>query len=61
MKSTSSEHYRKFSTALHKVLQVSKADIDQMLADEKRANEGKLKRRPKPKSSASDHASRAKD
>jgi hypothetical protein len=56
-----SEHYQRFSSALHRVLQVSKTDLNQMLADEKCANAGKPKRGPKPKnSSASGHASRAK-
>jgi hypothetical protein len=64
MKSTriASEHYARFSSALRMVLQVSKTDLNQMLADEKRANAGKPKRGPKPKrSSASVRASHAKD
>jgi len=57
-----SEHLARFSNALGTVLQVSKTDLSRMLADEKRANAGKLKPGPKPKhSSASGHASRAKD
>jgi hypothetical protein len=63
MKSTriALEHFARFSSALRRVLQVSKSDLNQMLADEKRANAGKPKRGPKPKhSSASGHASRAK-
>jgi hypothetical protein len=38
-----------FEGALRKVLRVSKDDLNQMLADEKKANEGKPKRGPKPK------------
>jgi hypothetical protein len=38
-----------FESALRKVLRVSKTDLNQMLADEKKANEGKPKRGPKPK------------
>jgi len=63
MKSTrnQSESYARFSSALRRVLQVSKTDLNQMLADEKRANAGKPKRGPKPKhSSASGHVSRVK-
>ena len=47
---------QRFNTALRSVLQVSKADMQQMLEDEKRANAGKLKPGPKPKTSASGHA-----
>jgi uncharacterized protein (DUF4415 family) len=42
---------------LSKVLQVSKADLNEMIAEEKRANAGKPKRGPKPKTSASDRVS----
>jgi len=38
-----------FESALRKVLRVSKSDLNQMLADEKKANEGKPKRGPKPR------------
>jgi len=62
MKSTQSPEYQRFTGALRRVLQVSKADLNRMLADEKLANAGKLKRGPKPKhSSASVHASNDKD
>jgi hypothetical protein len=37
-----------FENALKQVLQVSKSDLNQMLADEKKANQGKPKRGPKP-------------
>ena len=47
---------QRFEGALKSVLQVSKNDLNQMLADEKRANAGKPKRGPKPKTSASGHA-----
>jgi hypothetical protein len=48
---------QRFNSALRSVLQVSKADMNRMLADEKQANAGKPKRGPKPKISASGHAS----
>jgi hypothetical protein len=38
-----------FQSALRKVLRVSKSDLNQMLAEEKKAREGKPKRGPKPK------------
>jgi hypothetical protein len=63
MKSTriASEHYARFSSALRRVLQVSKTDLNRMLADEKLAKVGKPKPGPKPKrSSVSGHASRVK-
>jgi hypothetical protein len=44
---------KRFNDALRSVLQVSKSDLNQMLADEKIANAGKLKPGPKPKTSAS--------
>ena len=47
---------QRFNDALRSVLQVSKNDLNQMLADEKRVNAGKLKPGPKPKTSASGHA-----
>jgi hypothetical protein len=54
---TSPEHAR-FQNALRSVLQVSKADLNRMLAEEKAVNQGKPKRGPKPKHSlASDHVS----
>jgi hypothetical protein len=61
-KPKTSENYARFSSALSRVLQVSKDDLSRMLADEKRANAGKLKPGPKPKRSlASGHASRVED
>jgi hypothetical protein len=47
-KPKSVEHAR-FEQALRRVLRVSKSDLDQMLAEEKIANQGKPKRGPKPK------------
>jgi len=38
-----------FESALRQVLRVSKSDLNQMLADEKKAKQGKPKRGPKPK------------
>lgn len=46
---------QRFNEALRSVLSVSKRDMNQMLADERRAKEGKPKPGPKPKTSASDH------
>jgi hypothetical protein len=37
-----------FESALRRVLRVSKTDLNQMLAEEKKANEGKPKRGPNP-------------
>jgi hypothetical protein len=50
-----------FSLALRKVLQVSKLDLNRMLAEEKALNIGKVKRGPKPKTSSSAHASDSSD
>lgn len=52
-----SDEYTTFQNALRQVLTVSKADMNRMLAEEKAANAGKPKRGPKPKTSASGHAS----
>jgi len=41
--------YGQFQSALRSVLQVSKSDLNRMLAEEKIANRGKPKRGPKPK------------
>ncbi len=51
---------RRFEGALRSVLSVSKSDMQKMLEDEKRANAGKLKPGPKPKTSASGQASSGK-
>jgi hypothetical protein len=51
-----SAEYTRFDNAMRTILQVSKTDLNQMLAEEKTANAGKPKRGPKPKISASDHA-----
>jgi len=55
------DEYTTFQNALRSVLQVSKADLNRMLAEEKAANAGKPKRGPKPKSSASVPAVSGKD
>jgi hypothetical protein len=61
-KAKPSPEYARFTNALRGVLQVSKTDLNRMLAEEKAANQGKPKRGPKPKhSSASDHVSSDKD
>jgi hypothetical protein len=57
MKTKITPELARFKTALKRVLQVSKSDLNQMLADEKIANEGKPKRGPKPKHFSDDHAS----
>ncbi|HEY7097451.1 MAG TPA: hypothetical protein VH437_12050 [Terriglobales bacterium] len=57
MQAKNSANYERFTSALKKVLQVSKTDLNRMLEDERRANAGKPKRGPKPKSLASGHAS----
>jgi len=44
-----SAEYARFENALGRVLQVSKSDLNRMLAEEKIANQGKPKRGPKPK------------
>jgi len=51
--------FQRFDRAMRDILKVSKADLKQMLEEERIANAGKLKRGPKPKhsSSASGHAS----
>jgi hypothetical protein len=57
MKQPKSLEQQRFEGALRSVLQVSKSDMQKMLADEKIANACKPKRGPKPKTSASGHAS----
>jgi hypothetical protein len=52
LQKSASDEYMTFNRALRKVLQVSKSDLNRMLAEEKRANAGKLKRGPKPRSSS---------
>jgi len=55
---TPEQKFAGFQSALRKVLRVSKDDLNQMLATEKIANQGKPKRGPKPRhSSASGRAS----
>jgi hypothetical protein len=55
---TPKQKFARFQNALRSVLQVSKDDLNQRLADEKRRNHDKPKRGPKPRSSsASGHAS----
>ena len=59
---TKTTEFRVFENALRDVLHVSKADLNRMLADEKRMNEGKPKRGPKPKRpSTSGHGVSDKD
>jgi len=54
-----SPEYTRFDSAMKQILQVSKTDLNRMLAEEKAANAGKPKRGPKPK--ASDRAVSGKD
>ena len=61
MKSEPSPEMTRFNNALRQVMQVSKRDLDKMLADEKAAKSGKVKPGPKPKSSSSDHAADESD
>jgi hypothetical protein len=61
-KAKPSPEYTRFQSALRSVLQVSKSDLNQMLAEDKIANQGKPKRGPKPKHySASGRVSSDKD
>jgi hypothetical protein len=48
--------FQNFDNAMHRVLRVSKAELQRRLEADKLANQGKPKRGPKPKASASDHA-----
>jgi hypothetical protein len=55
---TPEQKFARFQSALRRVVRVSKEDLNQMLANEKIANQGKPKRGPKPRhSSASGRAS----
>jgi hypothetical protein len=51
-----STEFRNFENVTRRVLSVSKEEIQRRLKAEKLANQGKPKRGPKPKTSASDHA-----
>lgn len=57
MKPTPSPEFKKFDTAMRRVLHVSKEELQRRLDAEKLARADKPKRGPKPKTSASDHAS----
>jgi hypothetical protein len=57
-----SPEFRRFESAMHAILSVSKAELNKALAEEKTANAGKPKRGPKPKhASTSAHVSGDKD
>jgi hypothetical protein len=60
-KTKPSTEYGRLQSALRSVLQVSKSDLNQMLAEDKIANQGKPKRGPKPKHYSSDRAADDKD
>lgn len=49
--------FQKFTDAIDSLMRVPHSEIKKALEEERRANAGKPKRGPKPKSSASDHAS----
>lgn len=51
----------RFNDALLRVTQVSKAELDTLRKDQKAIEATRQKRGPRPKSSASGHASRDKD
>jgi hypothetical protein len=53
-----STEFKNFENVATRVLSVSKSEIQRRLEAEKLANKDKPKRGPKPKTSASDHASR---
>jgi hypothetical protein len=53
----SSPEFQNFENVAARVFSVPKAEIQRRLEAEKLANAGKPKRGPKPKTSASDHAS----
>jgi hypothetical protein len=57
MGSKHTPEYQNFTGALKKVLQVSKAELQQRLEADKEAKAGLPKRGPKPKTSASGHVS----
>ena len=54
----SSPEFENFENVTRRVLSVSKEEMKRRLEAEKLANKDKPKRGPKPKTSASDHASR---
>jgi len=56
MSERKSTEQQRFDGALKSILQVSKADMQKMLADERKGHEGQPKRGPKPKTSVSGHA-----
>ena len=58
---TPEQKFERFKGALRSVAHVSKNDLESRLAAERRANQGKPKRGPKPKSLASDHVSGDRD
>jgi len=60
MSTAKTPEMQRFNDALRSVLQVSKTDLNQMLADDKQANAGKLKPGPKSKTSVSGHAASGK-
>jgi hypothetical protein len=57
MKPEPTTEFRNFENVTRRVLSVSKEEIQRRLEAEKLANKDKPKRGPKPKTSASDHAS----
>jgi hypothetical protein len=57
---TPEQKLTRFHDALRTVLSVPKAEVDRRIEARRIANQGKPKRGPKPKTSASGHVSRAR-
>ena len=55
------DEYKAFQSVLRHSLSFTKPEIQQMLADEKKAKEGRPKPGPKPKHATSAHVSDEKD
>jgi hypothetical protein len=55
------KEYEQFENALNRVLRVSHGEMKERIEADKRAHADRPKRGPKPKTSASDHASDSKD
>lgn len=56
-----SPEYTNFENAMRTILRASKAEVNRVLAEEKTERATKPKRGPKPRVSASGHASRERD
>ena len=60
MRQKQSAEYTNFEHAMRAIMRAPKADVERMLAEEKAERATKPKRGPKPRSSASVHASEEK-